>query len=106
MYNDEVNDEDIPTILEYLIERGEDVEEFMKSSYRELVFLGTSPKKIGGELLDASLFNLRLCIHYYLLKEEYTKVSHLKKIYDSILNPTTKVEVDEDLLRSISVCEN
>jgi hypothetical protein len=105
MFNDEVPDDDIPEIINMLRQRGEDIEEYMESSFRELSFLGGSPKSVGGELLDAALINVRLCISYFLSKEDYIKVATLHKIYESLKNPK-KAIVDEELIKSIKVFPN
>jgi len=105
MFNDEVSDEDIPEMINMLREKGEDIDSFMEGSFNELSFLGASPKSVGGELLDAALINVRLCISYFLSKEDYIKVSALHKIYESLKNPK-KVTVDEELIKSIKVYPN
>lgn len=106
MNNDELKEEDFPNLIGYLEDRGENLEEFMKSSYTELMFLGTSPNKIGGTLLEAVIFNLRLCIHYYMMKEDYIVVGELKTLYSNLLDTNKKISIDETILKAISVSPN
>jgi len=107
MYNDELKDEEIPFLLECLEAELDDIEEFMNSSFREIGFLGTSPRSLGGELLDCTLCNLRLCLQYYIQKEDYQKAELLKRLHLALIDPNIyRVVIDHDLLRAISVCEN
>jgi len=107
MYNEELKDEEIPFLLEHLEAELEDIDGFMNSSYREIRFLGTSPRTIGGNLLDCTLFNLRLCLQYYTRKEEYLRVDYLDRLLRLLRESNGKrIEIDHDLLRDISICEN
>jgi hypothetical protein len=107
MYNDELKDDEIPFVLECLEAELDDIEEFMNSSFSEISFLGTSPRSLGGELLDSTLCNLRLCLQYFIQKEEYRKAEVLTRLYVELTDAGGhRVEIDHGLLRSISVCEN
>jgi hypothetical protein len=105
MFNDETPDEEIPQILDSLRETCEDVDGFIRSSYLEICFLGTSPRSVGGELLEAVLLNARLCIEYYLQKEDYIRVAKLKNICKGLTDPV-KVDIDLDILQNITVSHN
>lgn len=105
MYNEEIPDEQIPELLESLKDSEEDVDRYIRSSYMEISFLGYTPKTVGGELLEAVLLNIRICIEYYMQKEDYQKVAKLKTLYKGLTEPI-KVEIDQDILENISVFHN
>jgi hypothetical protein len=105
MFDDEIPDEQIPELLNSLRETEENVDRFMKTSYVEICFLGTSPKNIGGELLEAVSLNIRICIEYYIQNEDYIKVAKLKTLYRELTKPS-KVKIDLDILQNISVSHN
>jgi hypothetical protein len=71
------------------------------------MFLGTSPMRLQGELLESVLFNLNICLFYFLSIEKYIESDKLNKLYKCITDPNfKKIEIDEDIIKSISISLN
>jgi hypothetical protein len=104
MFNDQTSEEDIVMMLNSLEEKGELVS-FIERCYSELIFLGATPKTVGGLLLDAALLNTRVCLSYYLSIEDYSKVKALHDLLHKLNSPTT-VEIDYSILESVVFCHN
>ncbi len=102
-----MNEEEMSAIMEHLYEIVDNLEEFMNESYENIMFLGTSPRKMDGELLESVLINLNICLYYYVSKESYIKADKLNKLYKLITDNSAKqITIEEEILKSMVISLN
>jgi hypothetical protein len=105
MLNDEMKDEELDGIIESMASRVPDISEYLDFVYESLLFLGSSPASMGEDELDMALVNIRICFRFYMLKEDYLKVSKLKELKDRLTNAGKHI-VSNEFLESISINKN
>ncbi len=106
MFHDDLSDDEIPKLFELMCNTEEELRLFIDNSYNELLFLGTSPTKLGERLLEATLVNMRICLFYYTTHEEYEKAGILDNLYKYLLRGNNGIEIDVDLLNGMEFCMN
>jgi hypothetical protein len=103
----EMNDEEMSALMEHLYKIVDNLEEYMNDSYENLMFLGTSPRRMDGVLLESVLINLNICLYYYVSKESYIKAYELNKLYKLITdNGPRQIDIEEEILKSIVISLN
>lgn len=102
MLNDDVKDEELDAIIEFLKTKEDDIEKFMDNNFQDLVFLGSTISTLDSTGYDCAMLSMRICIRYFLNKEDYLKVRDLKKVLDSVNKPEKRI-VEVDVLKDIVV---
>jgi len=100
MLNDELKDEDLDgllyhfeqIILEGAVENINTLEEYMNSNYDSALLIGDS-KQDDPDLMDALRLTMRLCVKYYMDREDYLKVQKLHDL-NNIINKLKPKIVD------------
>jgi hypothetical protein len=80
------------------------LENYIDLSYKSLLFLGNSINTTEDERMkECAIFNIRLCYTYYLLKENYGKLSQIVELVKDIQNYNKSVEVDDKIIDEIVI---
>jgi hypothetical protein len=102
MKSKELSDEDVRDFVESLHEIVDDADVYIKKSYDDIMFLGTTVNKLEDNVFESVLINIRVCIYYYLSMEKYRQVDKLNNLYQMIIKEDNKmIEIDQEILKSI-----
>ncbi len=99
-----LSEEELDGILYHLSNTLDNIDEHMNNCYNGVLFLGNSVSS-DEDATDVSLLNARLCIRYYLKKEDYMKVKMLQDFLNSFDTQNTTI-VDHEIIDELKINPN
>ena len=101
--NDKIDDDELDALLEHFAEMTGDLKGTMERIYKELMFMGTAINKFDILEKDALNLNLRMCIRYNQIHENYLRLKELIRLSSQLNDTCSNVEIDQEIIRKIII---